>query len=415
MQKQKYIVHLLNHKYVAIFNYNLIDPSKSEIYNKRFTDLCNFEIDYASFVVNHHIRKDFTYNLNRNLLVIIESNAYNYTFSTNEMKSLESLKLSHEGGSIIYCNYDECIYVIGGKETDSVERIFYDKENEIFGTSWELTQSINEIRYNFISFLVNEKIIYIALGIEGHTGTFSTTIKKLDTSLLIEGWTQVKLDLNKSPKIINAGCIPLTNDSILILGGTKPNKKINASVYIYKYFTSEWSMTDFSLETTKINIKTEENNSFGSGYSNLREFDHKNLDEVDPSAVFSSRNTFLPLKFGPHHTNTFYFSQFDNACCCHLINVKTFDHIMFSNNPEDYNDNNYLNNNNLQEDFNSQKESNYTQGDYKSGNDKNYKVTIVNEKNLDSEILTTTSVIPDNELNDDNITNKPNITGIISK
>lgn len=318
-------------QYVSVMNYKAKDPRESEMTHRKFKDLCNFSKDN----VKCYQKKDnmnipeVSLFINKQLILALNLRCYIYDFKTNSMKNFPNVKYDHEGGSMIYCGYDNCIYIIAGKSTSLMEKIKFNSLEKRNIGDWEVVSDSGTIRSYFCTFLINNKVIYLLLGYDPRSKKYLTSINRYDTAL--GEWSNVTIDETKSPRLSYASVIHFCDGGVFIVGGLKNYHEANGTVYLFSYSNCEWKATDFHVQDT--NLIKDENVSEESEDNNNQNNYEKKEESYNPTMRFSSNCQFIPLKFNAHDSmSSFFYAQFDNANYCHLINVRSFDHyILFQN------------------------------------------------------------------------------------
>lgn len=327
LHRVKSLITLINSRDIFILNFNVKQPYKSDIVKKRFDDLCHFRKDQSEKFGNSK-RVDVTLCINRSLIIIMKSYGYIYKYSSNEMKLFPNPKEDHEGGCLIYCSNDSYVYLISGVSSARVERIGFSFINNSFESFWSFTHDLNETRGHFSCFLVNSKLIYVILGYDYLNQSFCETIKRLDTSKSNESWVILPSNTKNCPKLCNAGIMLCSIDHVLIIGGLQANLDQNFSVYSLEYFSGEWGLTEFCVQNF---LKNSVEDDKEAESSDLSEDEQDYLSKSNPM-MFIGSTFFTALKFDKNFPSSFfYYAQFDSLNYCHIINGKTFEHLIVYN------------------------------------------------------------------------------------
>lgn len=327
--KTPFTIHSVNQ--LRVLNLNLKTVSKSDIFIQMFNDnRKEFGINYKKIYDSKDksclsISKDsfpLIYNFNKGLFLLMENKVFYY--KNQEMNLVNNSLYSHSNGSFVYCKYDSRLYLLGGKESLSTERISYSIEQERLEGEWEECCRMSEYRMKFCCFCINDKVIYVILGNNPSkepefysnsnsvldTVTYYNSVLILDVSLLNDGWKHLKINnnhINLELNLKNSACLTFTYDQILIFGGTDEKDETNHNIYSFKlktgklenYFLTQPTATN----TSTFNIKLE--------FSN----------------VFHSNSCFVPIQIGysevksKKKSNLIIYSLFDSSDTCHLVDV----------------------------------------------------------------------------------------------
>lgn len=322
--KNKIIFNAFSSKKITFLKFDDGNLLKSNIYYQRLNDKDEtfhkaYKEEYKKEPISEDLNFGITlesdkypliYNLNNEMYLLVGTSFFKYVHSNKSITKINVTNENHSNGTIIYCPYDSHMYLIGGKESKFTERIFYNTETEVFDGEWNKIDIIGEYRINFISFLINEKVIYNALGNDPNTGEYINTIQKFDTSSMNEGWSYLKIaetNINYTLKVNlkNAAYLNMTYDSIIILGGVKEKNIINKEVFLFKPLLEEFDT--YSINTYDALFTPSVSNRMSDIYN----------------GVFQSNSSFYPLKIeGGKNINMIAYGIFDSSDTCHLIDLR---------------------------------------------------------------------------------------------
>ena len=337
LKKHKIILSMRNNEFVSVVNYNYQKPEETEISHRKFKDLCDFKKDNFNELSKKEegVSPEITLHMYKILILAISMRCYYYDYNSNTMNRFSDLSNDHEGGSMVFVDQDSSIYIIGGKTTATVEKIkFSVADKKPSKSKWDIVCSLPGVRSNFVSFVVNGRIIYVALGYDQNAKKNICSCIKLDTNLNHKEWQTIQVDESTVPKLSFASAIHFCDGGVFILGGLKNYHESNSLVYLFSYTTGIWTTTEFIIQEAPYEeepINSENSNNLNNKQSNKYKL---------PSCKFSSSCQFLPLKFNVNDSlNSFFYALTDNANFCHLINVRSFDHyFLYQNDIVAYNE-----------------------------------------------------------------------------
>jgi hypothetical protein len=321
-------IKLVDDKRVLLFFIDYQVIKNSQIIYREFKDMCNFS-DYFKYKLEK--RNELLSNANNKLFMVLNQDSYVYDFKSNEMRvlSLHRLNENHSSGNLIYINYDNSLYCIGGRESQTIERLklpsklspkIYD-----LSESWQIICSINCNRVYFCSFVVNENILYNLLGYDYETKDYCTNIQKLDISSSMHNLVTVEMKETFSPRLTLASCIKFMENGVYILGGMLNDKERNPNVYIFD------ASSNIFLKTSLLVKPNQEldASSYFKGEHNMNSM-NGNLNAVSCASLnFINESLFVPMKFKiENETNAFFYSMFDSNSFLHLFSLKDFKHLM---------------------------------------------------------------------------------------
>lgn len=254
-----------------------------------------------------------------------------YDFNKNSMNYIPFLQNDHTGGSLVYVPEDNYIYAISGFTTNTVEKLkFNPTDRKIVDDKWTYGPNFPDNRIHFSTFVVNGRSIYIILGYDNNKKAFYTSGYRLDTMYNKSDWVDLNINSLKSPRLKLAAVINSCEGSVFVLGGLVNSQEVNSQVYIFNYYSGTWNNTEFVIDDINENpnvIDNEKNNDEEKDNSYNSEIDFKKFKRS--SLIFMSNTQFNPMKYSiKEFTSTICYGIFDSSGYFHLINVRSFDHLI---------------------------------------------------------------------------------------
>jgi hypothetical protein len=357
--KSKILIKLVDEMYVLIFQINYKSPLKSEMLFRKFKDRCEFSKTFKlnlegpkkkdtrstksgkSGVFNDRAtikstkaslnkstekststkkREELLLNHKKKLFIVMKKDSYVYDFKSNEIRRLSLLPLNenHAEGNLIHIPHDNSIYCIGGRLSCIVEKLKLPEKKEKWfdlKESWTEVCSLEGNLGNFVSFIVNRKVLFIILGYNHTKKLHCNDVVKIDVSVANPTPVVIKLKDDQSPSLTMASCLKFMDTSVYILGGMHSQREKNLNVYVFDTTRNVFYKTDYMI--TPVESDTDVLGNYSSDKISQR------------STNFLNENLFTAVKFDlKYEENSFFFCLFDSSNYLHMINIKNFKHFM---------------------------------------------------------------------------------------